>query len=347
MRFPPADFKSAAYANSATPAQLGATSCLPSQYNRVLREFKPIKKFSFSIRNAVTCVYLLQGFESMKTPKYTDEQFIEAVSGCKTIKGTLEKLGLQMSGGNYYSFYKTLRRLNVTIDHFDGWSGKCPAAPFVKSKLDDILIKNSSYSSTHHLKHRLYKENLLKEECSICGIKNWQGALLSLHLDHINGEHTDNRIENLRILCPNCHSQTSTFSGKKLIGKYFTNRCKSCNKLIKAARVRCKDCLDAQKYKGTAKPIKAPVKTCIDCGKEFQSINDRCIGCIGRNCPTKISWPSKEELEKLVWKQPSSTLGKLLGVSDVAIKKHCKKLGISKPPRGYWTKKKADEIKLA
>lgn len=280
----------------------------------------------------------------MKTPKYTDEQFIEAVKTSNTIRETLGKLGLQMSGGNYYSFYKTLKRLNITINHFNGLAGRSPAAPFVKSKLSDILIENSSFSSTHHLKHRLYKENLLKEECSICGIKNWQGVLLSFHLDHINGEHTDNRIENLRILCPNCHSQTQTYSGKKLIGKYFTNHCKSCNKLIRSARVRCKECLTEQRYKGATKSVKAPAKDCIDCGKKFQSINERCFGCIGRLNPTKISWPSKEELEKLVWEQPSSTLGKLLGISDVAIKKRCRRLGISKPPRGYWAKKKAGLI---
>lgn len=281
----------------------------------------------------------------MKAPIYTDEQFIEAVRTSETIKQALGKVGLAGAGGNYNTFYRTLKRLELSIEHFNGGKGQQKGIS-AKSNLDDVLVENSNFSSTHHLKHRLYKEGLLKEECLICGIKNWQGIFLSFHMDHINGEHTDNRIENLRILCPNCHSQTSTFSGKKLVGKYFTNRCKSCNKLITTSRVRCKECFAAQRYKGQTKPAKAPAKICIDCGKTSQTKNERCFGCIGRLNPTKISWPSKEELEKLVWEQPSPTLGKLLGISDVAIKKHCKKLGISKPPRGYWAKKKAVDDKL-
>jgi len=81
-------------------------------------------------------------------------------------------------------------------------------------KLKDILVKNSKYSKTH-LKDRLYKENLLKPECSICGQKGtWLGKKISLILDHINGVNNDNRIENLRIVCPNCNATLSTFCGR-------------------------------------------------------------------------------------------------------------------------------------
>ena len=67
----------------------------------------------------------------------------------------------------------------------------------------------------NRLKIRLFKEGLLEEKCAICGnLGEWNDKPLSLVIDHINGNHSDNRIENLRILCPNCHSQTETFAGK-------------------------------------------------------------------------------------------------------------------------------------
>lgn len=80
--------------------------------------------------------------------------------------------------------------------------------------LDEILIEGSSYNR-YNLKHRLLEGGLLKEECYICGQPpTWNKNPLALQLDHINGINNDNRIENLRILCPNCHTQTPTFSGK-------------------------------------------------------------------------------------------------------------------------------------
>ena len=65
-----------------------------------------------------------------------------------------------------------------------------------------------------HLKERLVKEKYLEYKCAECGITEWNGKPLSLHLDHINGINNDHRIENLRFLCPNCHSQTNTYAGK-------------------------------------------------------------------------------------------------------------------------------------
>lgn len=101
--------------------------------------------------------------------------------------------------------------MNVDTSHFY-------TKPHTYTKLydlDEILVDNSHYTNAHHLKKRLVSEGRLKYKCDICGNKGeWNGKPLSLQLDHKNGKHLDHRLENLRLLCPNCHSQTDSFSGK-------------------------------------------------------------------------------------------------------------------------------------
>ena len=101
--------------------------------------------------------------------------------------------------------------LGLTYEHF----GKPGKSNSTKYSLEEILVENSKYNNTTALKARLINEKRIEYKCAFCGnIGEWNGKKLVLVLDHINGNHTDNRIENLRLLCPNCHSQTDTFAGK-------------------------------------------------------------------------------------------------------------------------------------
>jgi hypothetical protein len=89
--------------------------------------------------------------------------------------------------------------------------------------LEEILVARSTYSNVGHLKRRLTRAGLLRAGCYVCGLTEWLGRPLSLILDHANGLHYDNRLENLRLLCPNCNSQTDTFAGRnKGVSRYFT-----------------------------------------------------------------------------------------------------------------------------
>ena len=102
-------------------------------------------------------------------------------------------------------------QLNISTEHF-----KISFNKNKKTSLEEILVENSTYKNTSRLKERLINEKYLEYKCECCGnIGEWQGKPLALQLDHKNGNHQDNRIENLRLLCPNCHTQTETYGSKR------------------------------------------------------------------------------------------------------------------------------------
>lgn len=161
----------------------------------------------------------------MKNRKYTNEQFVEAVASSTSIRQVLGKLGLKQAGGNYASTKDRIKFLNLDTSHFKGqaWNKGMKIPSQNQRSLEEILVKNSPHKQSHSLKLRLIKANLLINECAICSTSIWLEQPLSLHLDHINGVRSDNRIENLRLLCPNCHSQTDTYCGRN-IGKTICGR---------------------------------------------------------------------------------------------------------------------------
>lgn len=147
--------------------------------------------------------------------KFSEEQFRHAITNNVAIAGVLRELNIPIAGASYSFVNRKVKELNLDTSH---WTGKGwhkgmgtwhPLRP-----LSEVLIEFSDISSTFHLKNRLLKEGLLKNECYECHINEWRGKKLMLELDHINGVRHDNRLDNLQLLCPNCHSQTDTYCGK-------------------------------------------------------------------------------------------------------------------------------------
>jgi 5-methylcytosine-specific restriction endonuclease McrA len=140
----------------------------------------------------------------------------EIIKKSNSISEILKHFDLSNKGGNYKTLQKRLLRDNIDISHIQLGLTSNKGRAFKRDKipLETILTIGSTYNRSH-LKERLLKEGILKNECVICGqLPTWNGKPLSLQIDHINGISDDNRLENLRILCPHCHSQTESFAGR-------------------------------------------------------------------------------------------------------------------------------------
>lgn len=151
---------------------------------------------------------------------YTDAQLVDKVSRSKSLTDTLKMFGLPTGGGSYTSMRRRIDKLGIDTSHWTGQSwrrGKdaiTDSRVLTKHSRDNIFSKESPYNRAYVRK--LVRDNeLIPYNCSICGIGDtWNGRPLTLQLDHINGVNNDNRLTNLRWLCPNCHSQTETFCSK-------------------------------------------------------------------------------------------------------------------------------------
>lgn len=120
----------------------------------------------------------------------------------------IRRLGLNKSSSTYTTIKKELKYHNIKTNF------KNRSRSTIRYKNQEIFCENSTYDRTT-LRNKIIKELILEYKCSDCGIIDWNGKKLSLQLDHINGVSNDNRMENLRFLCPNCHSQTKTWGNKK------------------------------------------------------------------------------------------------------------------------------------
>lgn len=150
-----------------------------------------------------------------KIYELADEQFVNLIKNSTNISEVLFKLGYTVKG-NSWGFSQVRKRmtdLNVPMSLFKG-----KGAAIEKTKngalTAEMLFKENCKHNRTCLRRFIVANNILPYKCAICGTTEWNGKTLSLELDHINGINNDNRLENLRFLCPNCHSQTTTYGSR-------------------------------------------------------------------------------------------------------------------------------------
>jgi hypothetical protein len=152
--------------------------------------------------------------------KYSQERLLEALKTSRSIRQALIKVGLAPQGGNYYTAHKLIKEHGLDTSHMtgQGWNKGdiLGLAERNKRPLEEILVKDSDYSNTSRIKNRLIAAGMKARACQLCGLTEWNGKQIPLELDHINGDRFDNRLENLQILCPNCHAQGDNYRGRNI-----------------------------------------------------------------------------------------------------------------------------------
>lgn len=151
-----------------------------------------------------------------------DGEFIELIQNSSSTADVLRNLGYSVKG-NSWAYKIVAEKMNKLNIHFGQKLKLNSKGNLEKIPIEKILTEDSEYNRTK-LKERLIREGLKKYKCECCGISEWMNNPISLQLHHLNGIHNDNRLENLQLLCPNCHSQTENF-GTKGKGMVIKRKC--------------------------------------------------------------------------------------------------------------------------
>ena len=229
----------------------------------------------------------------MKNSGFTDEEFKSFIENSFSIAEVLRKMSKVPRGSNYRTVKRRIKKLGLNTDHFKGFGW---AKGLIRKELStdiNLYLTNSiTCFKPHSLKKKLLEEGYFERKCYVCNLSEWMGQPIPIELDHIDGNIDNNSIENLRIICPNCHAQTPNYKVK--------NR----------------------------KDLGRKIYLC-ECGKNKSKRSIKCSTCRSKYPrKTKIEWPTVEELKSLISLYPFTKIAEKLGVSDNAIRKRCKRLGI-------------------
>ena len=231
-------------------------------------------------------------------PPFTEPQLRTAVRLSSSWSETVRCLGLGVAGNNYKTVQKYVALWGIPTDHFDPYRSLREYNRQRRRPLEELLVEHSNYKR-HSLKRRLFAEGLKERQCEMCGQgEDWNGRRMSLILDHVNGVPTDNRLENLRIVCPNCAATLDTHCGRKRPAPE-PRACLVCDQLFEPRYTQHRYC--SLECVGKANVVK--------------------LGGVPRPERRKVERPPYDELMKELASSNYSAVGRKYGVSDNAVRK--------------------------
>ena len=233
-------------------------------------------------------------------PRYSESEAREAVAASQSYSEALRRLGVRPAGGNHKLFRHWVDDIwRIPTSHFNPYASRKKSYRSTPTPLEDVLVEHSSYDRAR-LKQRLLTSGLRKPRCDLCGQGEvWRGHRMALILDHINGVPDDNRLENLRIVCPNCAATFDTHCGRRNAIPEAIRDCARCGAQFSPANYQQRHCS----------------KACAAHAPKH--------GLVGRPRPhsRKVERPSYEQLLAEIEATSWSAVGRKYGVSDNAVRK--------------------------
>jgi transposase-like protein len=228
---------------------------------------------------------------------FSEQEVRAAVAASLSYAEALRRLGLRAAGGNHRTIRKYVEDVwRIPVDHFDAARARAAGGRLRAVPLAEVLVEASTYHRGH-LKRRLLEEGVKRPRCEMCGQGElWRGRRMSMVLDHINGVHDDHRLENLRILCPNCNATLDTHCGRHKTRKHHDRPCPTCG--------------------GVFRPTSGGQRYC----------SSSCAGRGERNrraqvARRQVARPPYEQLVREIEELGYLAVGRKYGVSDNAIRK--------------------------
>ena len=269
-----------------------------------------------------------------------DEELVRnACSKAQNKSQALKIIGVTPSNANYRKLDEAIETYNIDIEHFRSKRSKRANAPRKELSNEEIFTKDSSYSK---IKERILRDNLLPYACDICHqLPIWNGKKLTLILDHINGDHRDNRLENLRFVCPNCNSQLETTCCSHKNTEAIKYYCVDCGKKVSSGKTRCVEhaLLHKELQKKRKKELNAVFqdKNVVEiekmirrCGKEGIPVEE--MKGFGKPLTDYViingTIVTKEQMHVLLTYFNKREIARIFKISDTRIGKACRKLGL-------------------
>ena len=246
-------------------------------YGEISKELNESKSYV-----AFVCKQSKNDFEKTKKKKKSKKDYelivCSIVSECFNINQVCKRLFLKSTKTNYNRIEKIIKKYNIDTSHFKEISDSNKTNRELNK--EEIFIENSQVQ-TSRIRNYLFKFNLKEKKCECCGNIEWMGKEIPLQVHHINGNNTDNRVENLQILCPNCHAFTDNYCGHKVnVNNLYINKaniCPVCKKEFKGKNTFCsKECYyEYKKQKREEKGKLTPTKEDIlIAAKEEKTMKD-------------------------------------------------------------------------